>query len=154
MDDLINEFEDGVMLCNLLEVLSEKSISFNAKPRLKLQKIDNLSRALQFLIRTEGVKLVNIGAEDIHGHNQSIILGLVWSLILKYQLSASMASTPVDTVPARSGSGGSGEAPPLVKRASTAKEVLLEWVCSLSGTCPSLPPPKKYPGAKPIPFLM
>lgn len=41
--------------------------------------------ALSFLTTKEKVVLVNCGAEDILRGNQTITLGLVWTLILKYQ---------------------------------------------------------------------
>lgn len=66
VDDLTNEFSDGLKLIALLEVLShQKFRKYNKKPRIHAQKIENVTMALAFL-REEKVKLVNIGKEE-HG---------------------------------------------------------------------------------------
>ncbi len=55
----------GVQFCNLLEVISSKKLpKWNAKPRIKAQKLENVSFGLQFL-KKEGIKLVAIGPEDV-----------------------------------------------------------------------------------------
>lgn len=38
-------------------------------------------------IKKEGLVIVNIGANDIYGGNLKIILGLIWTLILRYQIN-------------------------------------------------------------------
>lgn len=64
VDDLTNDFSDGLKLIALLEVLShQKFRKYNKKPRIHAQKIENVTVALSFL-REEKVKLVNIGKEN------------------------------------------------------------------------------------------
>lgn len=64
VDDLSNEFSDGLKLIALLEVLShQKFRKYNKKPRIHAQKIENVTMALTFL-REEKVKLVNIGKKS------------------------------------------------------------------------------------------
>ncbi|KAL5499516.1 hypothetical protein EMCRGX_G010950 [Ephydatia muelleri] len=68
--------------------LSQKSVGrHNRKPKVHAQKVDNVSKALDFIMREERIKLVNIGSEDIVTPNLKLILGLVWTLILHYQIS-------------------------------------------------------------------
>jgi hypothetical protein len=88
IDDLYKDLEDGLVLINLLEILSHpKTVPrHNKRPRIAVAKIENLAIVLQF-IKEQGIVLVNIGAEDIHAGNSNIILGLIWTLILKYQIS-------------------------------------------------------------------
>jgi filamin len=50
-----------------------------------MQKYENNNIALAF-IKAEGLKLVNIGSEDITGGKLKLILGLIWTLILRYQI--------------------------------------------------------------------
>ena len=58
---LTEDFKDGVLLIVLLEVLSQKSIGkYNKKPKIHVQKMENLQKALSF-IGKEGIRLVNIG---------------------------------------------------------------------------------------------
>eukprot|EP00731_Ephydatia_muelleri_P012482 Em0006g1376a len=88
IEDLSTAFCDGVNLIALMEVLSLKSVGrHNRKPKVHAQKVDNVSKALDFIMREERIKLVNIGSEDIVTPNLKLILGLVWTLILHYQIS-------------------------------------------------------------------
>jgi len=81
---------DGLKLLALLQVLSHKKIRrFNKKPSFRPQKIENIAIALKF-IEDEKIKLVNIDASDILKGNLKLILGLIWTLILKYQISLPM----------------------------------------------------------------
>ena len=88
IDDLYKDLSDGLVLINLIEILTHpKTVGkHNTKPRIAVAKIENLSIALRFL-QAEGIVLVNIGAEDIHSGNSNCILGLIWTLILRYQIS-------------------------------------------------------------------
>ena len=62
MNDLATDFEDGILLIVLLEVLSQKSIGrYNKKPRIRAQKMENLTNVLNFITEKEGIRLVNIG---------------------------------------------------------------------------------------------
>lgn len=47
--------------------------------------MENITRVLKFL-KKEGLKLVNIDAKDIHDGTPKLILGLIWTLILRYQI--------------------------------------------------------------------
>lgn len=84
---LEEDLADGVLLCNLLEVISSEKVPMGSKkPKSKFQKIENLNNALAF-IKNAGLKLENIGAEDIHDGKLKLILGLIWTLILRYQIN-------------------------------------------------------------------
>jgi filamin len=79
-------FKDGLALINLLEVLSGKSLGkYNKHPRIPMQKMENITLGIEF-IKSEGIKIVNIGTEDLFSGNLRIILGLIWTLILNYEL--------------------------------------------------------------------
>lgn len=50
VEDLKTDFQDGVRLCNFLETVSNKRIGkYDSKPSHQIQKIQNLSIALQFV---------------------------------------------------------------------------------------------------------
>jgi len=71
----------------LVEVLSKKKVpKHNQHPRIPMAKIENLAIVIKWLTEEEKIKFVNIGAEDIHSGNARIILGLIWTLILHYQI--------------------------------------------------------------------
>ncbi|RSH86253.1 uncharacterized protein EHS24_004491 [Apiotrichum porosum] len=87
MTSLAKDFADGVKLIQLLEIMSETSLGrYNSKPKMRVQKAENASKALQF-IRERGVKLTNIGPEDIVDGNLKLILGMIWTLILRFTIA-------------------------------------------------------------------
>jgi filamin len=88
INDLKTDLKDGIFLINLLEAISGKSLGrYNKHPKIPFQKGENLNIALAF-IKEEGIKLVNIGADDIQSGNMRIILGLIWTLILRYEIKS------------------------------------------------------------------
>jgi hypothetical protein len=61
INDLETDLDEGVLLVNLLEILSDKSLGkINKAPKMKPQKLENISAALKF-ITSQGIKLVGIG---------------------------------------------------------------------------------------------
>ncbi|PRP85521.1 filamin-B-like [Planoprotostelium fungivorum] len=86
--DLRTDLRDGVLLINLAEVLTQETMpKHTAKPKMRSQYLDNMNICLTFF-RKHDLKLVNI---DIVDGNHKIILGLLWTIILKYQIASSPA---------------------------------------------------------------
>ena len=80
-------FSDGVNLIQLIEIISHKRIGrYNKNTKIRAQKLENVQQTLDLLM-AEKVKLVNIRSADIVDGNIKLILGLVWTLILHYQIS-------------------------------------------------------------------
>lgn len=48
--------------------------------------MENATKALDF-IRKRGVQLTNIGAEDIVDNNVKLLLGLLWTIILRFSIA-------------------------------------------------------------------
>ena len=87
INDLTTDLGDGVILIHLLEVLSNESLGrYAARPKLRVQRFENVNIALDF-IKSRKIQLTNIGAEDVVDGNQKIILGLIWTLILRFTIS-------------------------------------------------------------------
>ncbi|KAF2841445.1 alpha-actinin-2 [Patellaria atrata CBS 101060] len=85
--DLVKDLSDGVILIHLLEILSNESLGrYAAKPKLRVQRFENVNKALDF-IKGRSIQLTNIGAEDVVDGNRKIILGLIWTLILRFTIS-------------------------------------------------------------------
>ncbi|KAH0586403.1 hypothetical protein H2248_007639 [Termitomyces sp. 'cryptogamus'] len=59
---------------------------YNKNPRIRVQKAENVNKALEF-ITSRGVKLTNIGPEDIIDGNLKLILGMIWTLILRFTIA-------------------------------------------------------------------
>lgn len=55
--------------------------------RMRFHMLQNVQMALDFL-RYKKIKLVNIRAEDIVDGNPKLTLGLIWTIILHFQVSA------------------------------------------------------------------
>lgn len=85
--DLVKDLSDGVILIHLLECLSQESLGrYAAKPKLRVQRFENANLSLDF-IKSRGIQMTNIGAEDVVDGNRKIILGLIWTLILRFTIS-------------------------------------------------------------------
>lgn len=75
------------MLIHLMECLSSESLGrYAAKPKLRVQRFENANLALDF-IKSRGIQMTNIGAEDVVDGNRKIILGLIWTLILRFTIN-------------------------------------------------------------------
>uniref|UniRef100_A0A673B6B6 Microtubule actin crosslinking factor 1 n=1 Tax=Sphaeramia orbicularis TaxID=375764 RepID=A0A673B6B6_9TELE len=127
--DLYEDLRDGHNLISLLEVLSGSpfltlhlfflshfpcpSFCYHSnrrapreKGRMRFHRLQNVQIALDFLKQRQ-VKLVNIRNDDITDGNPKLTLGLIWTIILHFQISEIYVS------------GESGDL--------TAKEKLLLW---------------------------
>ncbi|XP_059143816.1 filamin-B-like, partial [Physella acuta] len=84
--DFETDFDNGVKLCALVEALQNKKIGRVIKnPLNQHQSLENVTLALR-AIAEDNVRLVNIGSEDIVNGSLKLILGLIWHLILRYQI--------------------------------------------------------------------
>ncbi|QRV77667.1 Calponin homology (CH) domain [Ceratobasidium sp. AG-Ba] len=87
MSSLVRDLSDGVKLIQLMVVTRDVSLGrYNKNPRMRVQKAENVNKALEF-ITSRGVKLTNIGPEDIIDGNLKLILGMIWTLILRFTIA-------------------------------------------------------------------
>ncbi|XP_033124822.1 alpha-actinin-like isoform X3 [Anneissia japonica] len=85
IDDLEEDFKNGLRLILLLEVISGEKLPKPEKGNLRFHKISNVNKALEFIER-KGVKLVSIGAEEIVDGNLKMTLGMIWTIILRFAI--------------------------------------------------------------------
>ena len=87
LDSLHDGFQDGNLLCNLVEILSGNKLPQRWKPnaRTQVQRLDNLSVGFEGLKR-DGVKLVNVRVQEVEAGNDKITMALLWSMIVHYQI--------------------------------------------------------------------
>ncbi|KAK3602502.1 hypothetical protein CHS0354_022370 [Potamilus streckersoni] len=79
---------DGVNLVALVEALQFRKIGkVYPKPSGKIQMLQNVALAFKALA-DDNIKLVNIGNEDVVNGNAKLTLGLIWSLVQRYQISS------------------------------------------------------------------
>ncbi|XP_061529848.1 plectin-like isoform X14 [Phycodurus eques] len=109
VSDLYEDLRDGHNLISLLEVLSGETLP-REKGRMRFHKLQNVQIALDFLKHRQ-VKLVNIRNDDIADGNPKLTLGLIWTIILHFQVSSTISDIQVN-----------GQSEDM-----TAKEKLLLW---------------------------
>ncbi|KAM8858391.1 spectrin beta chain, non-erythrocytic 1 isoform 1-T2 [Spinachia spinachia] len=83
--DLYMDLRDGRMLIKLLEVLSGEKLPKPTKGRMRIHCLENVDKALQFL-KEQRVHLENMGSHDIVDGNHRLVLGLIWTIILRFQI--------------------------------------------------------------------
>ncbi|XP_026713959.1 dystrophin isoform X9 [Athene cunicularia] len=84
IEDLFNDFRDGRRLLELLECLTGQKLA-KEKGSTRVHALNNVNKALQVL-RRNNVDLVNIGSSDIVDGNHKLTLGLIWNIILHWQV--------------------------------------------------------------------
>ncbi|XP_060523506.1 spectrin alpha chain, non-erythrocytic 1 isoform X2 [Cylas formicarius] len=84
VEDLFQDLADGRKLLKLLEIISGEKLAKPNNGKMRVHKIENVNKSLAFL-HTK-VRLESIGAEDIVDGNPRLILGLIWTIILRFQI--------------------------------------------------------------------
>lgn len=85
IDNIDEDFRDGLKLMLLLEVISGERLPKPERGKMRVHKINNVNKALDF-IASKGVKLVSIGAEEIVDGNSKMTLGMIWTIILRFAI--------------------------------------------------------------------
>ncbi|KAJ5073429.1 alpha-actinin-2 [Anaeramoeba ignava] len=107
INDIVDDYKDGLVLMNLIEVLSESKFEgkYNQRPKMSVHRIDNLNNALKFAW-SKGVDMkVKPSAEQLEKGDQKAALALTWGIMMKF-------------IKIDDGSGG---------EALNAKDALLMW---------------------------
>uniref|UniRef100_A0A8C5RJ37 Spectrin repeat containing nuclear envelope protein 1 n=1 Tax=Laticauda laticaudata TaxID=8630 RepID=A0A8C5RJ37_LATLA len=137
--NLFEDIKDGIVLIALLEVLSGQKLPCEQGRKLKrIHGVANIGTALKFL---EGrrIKLVNINSTDIADGRPSIVLGLVWTVILYFQIEELTSNLPqlqslcsstssVDSVVSSETASPPSKRKVFTKVQGSAKKALLKWV--------------------------
>ncbi|MCJ8737180.1 hypothetical protein PDJAM_G00021210 [Pangasius djambal] len=144
VNDLFHDIRDGRVLMALLEELSGCRLLQEFKPSAhRIFRLNNIARVLAFL-EERNVKLVSIDAADVADGNSSIVLGLIWNIILFFQIkeltgnirnqfpsSSSLSSIPTssDSDMSQSSTPSDEKKPSIVARDhGKAIKTLLHWV--------------------------
>ncbi|KAL0610138.1 Alpha-actinin-4 [Plecturocebus cupreus] len=116
IENIDEDFRDGLKLMLLLEVISGERLPKPERGKMRVHKINNVNKALDF-IASKGVKLVSIGAEELHkpsvtsctctrwvgelwprlalqdrpsgeivDGNAKMTLGMIWTIILRFAI--------------------------------------------------------------------
>lgn len=57
------------------------------KGKMRIHCLENVDKALQFL-KEQRVHLENMGSHDIVDGNHRLVLGLIWTIILRFQVGS------------------------------------------------------------------
>nr|XP_021325542.1 utrophin [Danio rerio] len=82
--DMFTDLRDGRKLLDLLEGLTANTL-IKERGSTRVHSLNNVNRVLQVL-HQNNVELVNIGGTDIVDGNHKLTLGLIWSIILHWQV--------------------------------------------------------------------
>ena len=102
IDDLYLDLEDGFMLSNLLQIISQggdlgdgKKYKFShdkkryKRPTMKIKKMEDLGIGIRFM-KQVGLRVSvepNNFVLDTANYNTGLILGMIWMLILRYEVN-------------------------------------------------------------------
>nr|XP_029543550.1 calmin-like [Oncorhynchus nerka] len=144
VNDLFRDIQDGRILMALLEELSGCKLLHGWKQSShRIFRLNNIAKVLTFL-EERNVKLVSIDAADVADGNSSIVLGLIWNIILFFQIkeltgnikSQFPSSSSLSSLPTSSDSDNSHSSTPSDERPRSiamrdhgkAIKTLLQWV--------------------------
>ncbi|XP_046365478.2 microtubule-actin cross-linking factor 1-like isoform X10 [Haliotis rufescens] len=97
--DLYEDLRDGHNLISLLEVLAHEILP-REKGHMRFHKIQNVQISLEFL-KMKGIRLVNIRSDEIVDGNPKLTLGLIWTVILHFQISEVVVPGQSEDITAR-----------------------------------------------------
>uniref|UniRef100_A0A8C5YDY8 Dystrophin n=1 Tax=Microcebus murinus TaxID=30608 RepID=A0A8C5YDY8_MICMU len=84
IENLFSDLQDGRRLLDLLEGLTGQKLP-KEKGSTRVHALNNVNKALRVL-QNNNVDLVNIGSTDIVDGNHKLTLGLIWNIILHWQV--------------------------------------------------------------------
>uniref|UniRef100_A0A3Q2HN99 Dystrophin n=1 Tax=Equus caballus TaxID=9796 RepID=A0A3Q2HN99_HORSE len=84
IENLFSDLQDGRRLLDLLEGLTGQQLP-KEKGSTRVHALNNVNKALRVL-QKNNVDLVNIGSTDIVDGNHKLTLGLIWNIILHWQV--------------------------------------------------------------------
>ncbi|KAL6078684.1 hypothetical protein QOT17_001331 [Balamuthia mandrillaris] len=95
--NLVEDMKDGLLLIALVEVVTGRAIppeEYITRPTLEIQRINNVNVALKKL-RQQGLT-VTASAEDVTKGRVGSLLGLLWTVITKYELGNASQQQPTN----------------------------------------------------------
>eukprot|EP00039_Didymoeca_costata_P018002 m.331716 g.331716 ORF g.331716 m.331716 type:complete len:894 (+) comp16784_c0_seq1:77-2758(+) len=85
IENIQTDLSDGKLFLALMEIVGDVQLPKPARGKMRIHKIQNLNAALKYLSE-KGIRLVGIGAEEIADENLKLILGTIWTIILRFDI--------------------------------------------------------------------
>ena len=130
VNDVTKDLSNGVALIELAEILTGKEAPSNwaHNPKHIAQMVTNNDMAIDMFTR-DGVQFVGISGKDIHDSKEKLVLGLVWTLILRYSIGQSIdTDSKVNSTSAVSSSASS----------KNNKDALMQWAIERTENYPNI----------------
>ncbi|EGD82481.1 alpha-actinin 4 [Salpingoeca rosetta] len=84
--EVLDDLQDGICIHATLQKLADEQFKLpSKKPRMRIQQIENVNACLTFM-KSKEIKLEAIGGQDIVDGNVTLTLGLLWTMVLCFQL--------------------------------------------------------------------
>eukprot|EP01012_Entosiphon_sulcatum_P005067 TRINITY_DN1214_c0_g1_i1.p1 TRINITY_DN1214_c0_g1~~TRINITY_DN1214_c0_g1_i1.p1 ORF type:complete len:626 (-),score=135.76 TRINITY_DN1214_c0_g1_i1:96-1973(-) len=87
INNIAEDLQTGIALIKLMKAISPdlKLPAYNANPKMRPHKLDNLSQAFD-MIKRANVKVIGVGQNDVLDGNTKLILGLIWTIVYAVQI--------------------------------------------------------------------
>lgn len=133
--DLCEQVKNGVLGIQLMEALSGAIVPrYNRSPRNMYMELENQVTFLS-TIKSKGLSLVNIGPADIRAGDLKLVLGLTWTLILRYEIQRYGADEMELLRWVKQARALSPPCAPLLAASSQYMSDRLRWAVLFSGDC-------------------
>ncbi|EGD78759.1 actinin [Salpingoeca rosetta] len=83
--DVAKDLSDGRNLLALLEIISDEALPKPSRGTMRIHHVENVGKAMKF-IQEKKVDVSSIGPEEVVDSNLKMILGLIWMLILRFEI--------------------------------------------------------------------
>jgi len=85
IENIQTDLSDGKLFLQMMEVVGDVKLPKAARGKMRIHKIQNLNGVMHYL-KEKGIRLVGIGAEEICDENLKLILGTIWTIILRFDI--------------------------------------------------------------------
>mmetsp|Transcript_5907 Transcript_5907/g.18088 ORF Transcript_5907/g.18088 Transcript_5907/m.18088 type:complete len:757 (+) Transcript_5907:224-2494(+) len=120
--DLFEVVKDGVLLCKMIINCKEDAIdpgSVVAKPKNPFEQTQNHNMAIQAAQTIDGIRIVNIGPQDLITGTPHLVMGILWQIIKKTLLQQVAMNMDLDRLFQGEDGAAVRNAPP--------EQILLRW---------------------------